>query len=386
MEKNVYPDKEVGQYMNAKFVSLKLQMDTGKNDDENVKMLYSTARDLEKEYSITELPTYFFFSPDGNLVHKETGSKSIKEFMSLLEVATNPDKQLYTLARKANIGTLSYDVMPALAKNLKDHKEDKLALDIAKKYMYGYLDKLSEDAFCKKENMQFLRSFARMISSKDRAFRLWYKQSDKIDKIMSNEGYARTCANYIISREEIQPALDQADKTGELPDWNKIQKTIERKYDKNYAVYNVLNIQVNWYRSKKYWENYIGALMRKYEFARDEFNRYGWMGLNDLAWTVCVHSNNKQHLNTALGWIDMAIPMDKKINTAMMDTKANILYRLGRKEEAILLETQVVEVYKRRLNSQSVTEGERQYLPRYVNAYQGIVDKMKDGEAIELMD
>ena len=48
MEAEVYPQKEVGDYFNAHFVNVKLQMDQTNHDAPEVKQWYATIKDFEK--------------------------------------------------------------------------------------------------------------------------------------------------------------------------------------------------------------------------------------------------------------------------------------------------------------------------------------------------
>ncbi|MBO9572856.1 MAG: thioredoxin family protein, partial [Chitinophagaceae bacterium] len=65
MDKYVYPLEVVGQATNKDFISVKVQIDSVKNDANHIQLLYPLARKLKKEYNINALPTYLFFSPDG---------------------------------------------------------------------------------------------------------------------------------------------------------------------------------------------------------------------------------------------------------------------------------------------------------------------------------
>ena len=55
--------------------------------------------------------------------------------------------------------------------------------------------------------------------------------------------------------------------------------------------------------------------------------------LNEYAWTVFQNCSDETCLKNALEWSKRSF--EKEQNPAYMDTYANILYRLGRKDEAI---------------------------------------------------
>ena len=63
------------------------------------------------------------------------------------------------------------------------------------------------------------------------------------------------------------------------------------------------------------------------------------MVLNNCAFEIFKYSNQKKELSEALSWIDRALSM-KAYQATELDTKANLLYKLNRKSEAIILEEQ----------------------------------------------
>src|ERR1700730_5445986 len=64
MDKEVYHNDSVGYFINAKFISVKVQMDTSKMDNDATKEWYTTARRLQGEYKVNAYPTFLFFSPN----------------------------------------------------------------------------------------------------------------------------------------------------------------------------------------------------------------------------------------------------------------------------------------------------------------------------------
>src|SRR5436190_21670739 len=61
MELEVFPQKEVGEYMNSHFISVRVQMDTSKYDSEYTRNWYNDAHSLERQFKVSAFPTYLFF-------------------------------------------------------------------------------------------------------------------------------------------------------------------------------------------------------------------------------------------------------------------------------------------------------------------------------------
>ena len=83
MAQEIFPKDEVGMLMNKNFVSISLQIDKDKNDNEDVKRRYPMAQFLKSKYNIEVFPTYLFIKPNGKLVYKFVGkTNDAKEFLA----------------------------------------------------------------------------------------------------------------------------------------------------------------------------------------------------------------------------------------------------------------------------------------------------------------
>lgn len=76
MSKSVFPQSAVGEYYNANFVNLKLDMEKGEG------------RDFQKKYRVTAFPTFLFLDPSGKIVHRVTGGMDEARFIKLGQQAS----------------------------------------------------------------------------------------------------------------------------------------------------------------------------------------------------------------------------------------------------------------------------------------------------------
>ena len=93
MAANVFPQQEVGDFFNAKFVRVKVQMDNTPGDADHIKSWYDDADKIAKDYSIMAYPTFLYFTPDGKLVHRVVGGGEAKDFIARSANALDPSKQ-----------------------------------------------------------------------------------------------------------------------------------------------------------------------------------------------------------------------------------------------------------------------------------------------------
>src|SRR5882724_6378981 len=100
MAQNVFKSTEVGQFMNEKFISVSMQMDSTKHDEDLIKAAYSEAHEIAVKNTIDVYPTFLFFSPNGNVSHRCVGEYDVNGFLDVAKDALNPDKQYYSLSEK----------------------------------------------------------------------------------------------------------------------------------------------------------------------------------------------------------------------------------------------------------------------------------------------
>jgi thiol-disulfide isomerase/thioredoxin len=98
MQKKVFTSPEVGKCFNQNFINAKIDMEEGDGPW------------LAEDFGLVGYPTLYFFNPEGELVHKYVGALDIKDFIALAKEAQQPEKQFYTIKRRAVEGTLTPDV------------------------------------------------------------------------------------------------------------------------------------------------------------------------------------------------------------------------------------------------------------------------------------
>ena len=80
MTEQVFPQKEVGSYMNDKFICLKIDMEKGEGPA------------LGNKYGVEAFPTFLIINPDGSLCHRFAGYSTADKFIDRLKDCFDPDK------------------------------------------------------------------------------------------------------------------------------------------------------------------------------------------------------------------------------------------------------------------------------------------------------
>ena len=343
MEKEVYINDTVGLFMNDKFLSVKLQMDSTTQDKEEVRRWYPSARNFERLYGIHAYPSYLFFSPDGKIVHKATGWKNPGEFVRLAREALDTAQQYYTLLSHYEEGWTDPLILRSLALEALNLGQDTLGARIAAKYIETYLEKVPEGQLWTKVNINFFVSFtwSNIIDDDGTIFRLFYKDRKWVDSIMGGDGYANFWIMRVIYRQEIYPNIKAALQINTDPDWNKLRALVKRRYSRDEAENDIVIWQANYYKVKKDWKKYLYYLIKSCNRDGDHFLRDSWR-MNNTAFEVFKYSNSINQLKKALTWINKSVSMRGTVSNGFLasylDTQANLLYKLGKKKEALAVE------------------------------------------------
>lgn len=85
-----FPKKEMGDYFNSKFVSVKIDMEKGEGPE------------LLKRYDVNAFPTFLFLDANGELVHRMVGYKPADAFIQETEKGTTNSELVNAKKRYAN--------------------------------------------------------------------------------------------------------------------------------------------------------------------------------------------------------------------------------------------------------------------------------------------
>ncbi len=375
MDKEVYSQEKVGNYLDATFISVKIQMDSSKQDNDHIKKWYTDASYIQQQYNVTNFPTYLFFLPDGKIVHKNVGYKDADEFITVVKNSNDPKKQYYTLLESYQQGKKDYSLMPYLAITAKSLNEIDIANVVAHDYKDNFLNKLELDLLCSKNNLDFIGQFPKLISSHDKIFDLFYHYAIKVDELRGIKGYSQKMTDYIITKEEINHKLyfdnNPENPIVKKPNWSKISGTIRKKYGSSYADRTILNAQIRWSYSKKDWPQIAEYNIEKIEKYGLDTSGMGKYFLNNMIWEVVfLHSDDLYVLNKGITWIEALMRMNPT-DINVIDTYANLIYKAGRAIEAIKWEEKAVEIAEENAVKSSTLSDK---------GYKETLEKMRKGE------
>jgi len=371
MDEEVYPDSSVGDFMNKYYVCVKVQMDTTGHDDPEKMRWYPDAHNLMVQGRVRAFPTYLFFSPKGELLHFGVGAKDTAAFVELAKNAMNPSTQYFTLLKQYRQGELSNKEFTTILKFTEDLQDDSLSRRIAKDYLNLVVYRKQDSCFTKADLFMMWRY---VDSSDEKGFKYFYSHSKRVDSIMGIGGMSIRMIDRILRLEEIEPWLKTRISESK---WRDIYKSIVRKYNQEIADRILFSSKLGYYSQVKDWKHFALCFdeeIKKYPPKKGN-KKYGGLlddawELNSNAWLLFLYCNQAKILSFGLKWSDAALRIDPD-DIQIYDTKANLLYKMGQKEQGI--EEEELALAKAECGGKGTQV--------FVKEYEAIISKMKSNQA-----
>ena len=123
MTKEVFPQPEVGKYMNANFVSIKFDMEKGEGIQ------------LAKMYNVKAFPTLLFLNSSGKELHRVVKGLNTEELIAEAKIANDPTKQLWYKEKQYNEGKRDLTTVSNYVKGLFEAFKRDEAISIGREYI-----------------------------------------------------------------------------------------------------------------------------------------------------------------------------------------------------------------------------------------------------------
>jgi len=337
MEKEIFPQAAVGEFFNENFINVAVQLDVTKKDNEEVKRWYQDAKYLEKTYNIKSFPTYLFFSPDGELVHKiEGASPTGTEFINKAKKALDPSTQLETLKKQYAAGQKDPEFLLRMIKVSRPPMYEPFTKQLINEYLKTQENLLTE------QNIKYILDAT--TKSTDPGFKILQNHADKIDAL------ARTGASSelikTIAFDEVAIPLLRVGGSKQYLSGGMI------RYEGD------LNKSVDWVELEKKYEAAYPSLVEEL-MVRSKCEYYNWMGdwpaftkwvdhyiakypekihsdrLKAYSREVLSSCSEPEAIQAAIKWSEKNILDSSRKNAAHLYTYGALLYKSGQKEPAI---------------------------------------------------
>jgi thioredoxin-related protein len=323
MSTQIFPQKETGNYFNDKFISVKVQLDTTAKDSADVQAWYADGHAIATQYSVNAYPTYLIFAPDGHAIHRMLGStRTVQDFVNETIDAFDTTKQYYTQTAEYDNGRRDSAFLRRLTWQCINLYDPAKARIVANDYL-----KTQTDLYTKGTLDIIVETTTK---STDEYFTLFTDHAAAVDKVLGPDA-----ANKFVRTVYLREGTGLKPGDTRQPDWVAIHARIAAKLP-DQADELTLRIKVNFYQRNKDWTHFepaIVAYMKNYgaRMPDDVLNSVAWSAFSGCTDMTCVAEI-----------LDWSKRLKESNEPAFLDTYANILYKMGHKDDAIALEQKAV--------------------------------------------
>ncbi len=307
MAKEVFPQKEVGEFYNEKFINVQLDMEKGEG------------LTFAEKYNVIVYPSLLFIDSDGTLIHRSAGYKDTPEFIELGSVALDPSKRISSLKSRFENGDRDPRFLKQYTETLYEAYDESHA-PIAEEYLETQTD-LNSD-----ENLEFIFLYVNDVDSK--LFdHLVENRSLYIEKFGQREVTTKI-QNLIynsINEGTGMSSLDQID-------------ALFRKAYPEKAEQLSLAFRMSYYRQAGDRDNFAKSAINYYK----KFPTSDPAELNDIAWTFYTVVDDKKQLKQAVKWAKRSVKTDS--NYFNNDTLAALYSKIGKEKKAIKFAQKAIEL------------------------------------------
>jgi thioredoxin-related protein len=339
MANDVFPQPEVSSFFNDKFINVALQFDETKKDDADTKRWRAEVKKIEKEYNVNAYPTYLFFTPDGAMVHTIIGGSDAKTFVIKAKEALDPKTQLVNLKKQYADGNRSPEFLKVFIEVLGRSWDDQVT-EVINVYLPTQKDLLT------KENLQLIARATQ--KSTDPGFKTVQQHTREFDAV-NGPGRSRGLIGDIAFDELVLPIIRKNGAkvskggmyfyTGDLNkniDWAAVKTKVSVQYP-DLADEILAKSKLRYFRDLKDWPKYTEAataFASKYNDIEhaDQINTYS----ND----IFLFTDDKKCLEEAMSMTKQLFAINGANNDWYLITYANLLYKTGKKEEALAITTE----------------------------------------------
>ena len=223
MVKNIFPQKEVGDFYNEHFICVKLQTDKTAKDDEYVKAWHKEVNDICTKAKIKVLPTSLYYNPQGELVHIIPGGMpDAGRFVEAGKIALDENRQIFTCLKKYEAGERDVEFLYELSVNFL-MLGDKV---MARKVGNTFWQTITPEERLLDKGIRYAADFFESVD--DAMLPLFMDHPERVDAVLG-KGVADQKVIRAIEAKYINPLMKDS---VNIPDWDGLYRELTERYPK----------------------------------------------------------------------------------------------------------------------------------------------------------
>ena len=315
MAADIFTREDVGDFYNKNFIAYKMDMEKGKGPE------------VGKTYKIGFYPTYLFFSPQGELIHKAMGMKDAPNFINDGKNALDTTLSVFGKIRRFKRGERDTSFLWDLIVATQD-----LEPEIQMQAVAIYWNNIPKERLAEEKQWRIFAAYENDIHSSK--FRYVMDNLKAFEEKLGKDEVENTVFNKVAG--QMQASAEKNDEKG-FEEAASIMANADNPQAKRFAAY----AEVDFYKSQKKWD----VFLKKADYYAANFAKGRAHDLAQLALEATA-SDNKKVLKHAEGWAKEAMevmPDDYRNTTAY----AQVLLSEGKFKEAEAAATKAEEQAKK---------------------------------------
>ena len=303
LAKNVFTQKEVGDFFNKNFVNVKMDMES------------EAGKPLMSRYQVSAFPTLLWLDGDGNIQHKTMGAGDANSLIATATLALDKENNWSALDKRFKKGDRNSEFMQKYIMT-----SSRAGIDV-KEATDAYFSSKKPEELINSGDAELITNTVKSTSNPIYHFVL--KNKSKFYAV-ADKGQVNQFLEYTMMGE-----LGQFARKGDMDAFN-LKKQEFIALDKEVGTKVVAFMDMNMLRrdpdQKKFYQAMADYAI-KYDFDNSEnLNRYAW-GIAEAKEKL-----GQELLNTAVKMAKRSVELNA--NFANIDTYAFLLNKVGQKEEA----------------------------------------------------
>lgn len=297
MDRNVFTSRRLGDFYNAKFVSVKMNMEEG----------FGPA--LAIRYGVNIFPSSLYITGDGTMVYKKTGFQNINHMVSNGHIALDPNKQMRAWENRYNEGDRHADFISNYF-IAKYNQGDGGHIPLINEYF------LSQKDWSTHRNTSLLFEFVEDA------------QDPKFHYILDHlDHFSQTLGPHIVS-EKIEIFANQRLYMDVPPPSLEEAESLMTRIDPDNGRLKFSNYRIKRHFENKEYSQYADATIEHMK----EFPTNDPKVLNQQAISFYQYIADRDQLNKALTWAKKSSDIEPNLNH--LNTVASLYYKLRKKRKA----------------------------------------------------
>ncbi len=328
MAKTTFVDQQVGDFFNANFINLKIDMEKGHG------------LTFRQDYPVSAFPTLMFLNGKGEVIHKVTGAKDVNQIIALAKQAMGKDDRSGDYEVAYEEGKRDFDLVYNYVRAL--NKVGKPTSKITNDYLR------SKPSISDEQMTKFL--LAAVVEADSKAFEELIKRKSNAEQLTDKDAVKKTIVD--ACKKTVNKAVEYESEFLLTEAQNKMKSTY--KSDAKAFEYES---RITYYKGLGYTDQYLATV----EDYCSKVIKKDAEAINELAVDISKNLNkNKKALELAEGLAKKASNQGKEADYYL--TYAKILNLNEKSEDALKAANKALEITKSKNEPTRNIEGFIKYL------------------------